>query len=84
MLLDLVIVVVTVLWIASGLRVVGERERLAIVRLGRYIGIRGPGLVFAVPGIDKTFRFHLDRDVPDWRSLSAEQLSERIYQRVNR
>ena len=80
--IDLVLAVVAMVWLASGLHVVGERERLALVRLGRYIGIRGPGLVFAMPGIDKAVRVQLDRDIPEWRALSAEQLSERIRQRV--
>ncbi len=81
--IDLVLVVIAVIWVASGLRVVGEHERLALVRFGRYIGIRGPGLVFIVPAVDKAIRVHLDVDIPDWRSLTNEQLSDQIRQRLN-
>ncbi len=81
--IDLVLVVLAVFFVASGLRVVNEHERLALVRLGRYIGIRGPGLVFILPAVDKAVRVDLNRDVPDWRSLTTEQLTERIRERAS-
>lgn len=39
--------------IASSIRIVPEHKRLSVYRLGRYIGERGPGLVFLVPGFDR-------------------------------
>lgn len=80
---DLLLIVVVLLLLAKGVRVVPEHQRLAIVRLGRYAGLRGPGLVFTLPGVDKATRFDLDRDVPGWRSLSTERLSEEISQRLS-
>jgi regulator of protease activity HflC (stomatin/prohibitin superfamily) len=67
---------------ALSVRVVPERERLAVLRLGRFIGMRGPGVVMVLPFVDKAIRINLDRDLPDWRSLSAEQLAREIERRV--
>ncbi|HMZ08179.1 MAG TPA: NfeD family protein [Anaerolineales bacterium] len=41
-----------VLLVSLGIRVVHEDTRLAVYRLGRYIGDKGPGLVFLIPIID--------------------------------
>jgi regulator of protease activity HflC (stomatin/prohibitin superfamily) len=38
---------------ASALRIVPEHQRVVVSRLGRVLGTRGPGLVFAVPGVEQ-------------------------------
>lgn len=37
----------------SNLRLVRENTRLSVYRLGRYIGDKGPGMVFVIPLIDR-------------------------------
>jgi regulator of protease activity HflC (stomatin/prohibitin superfamily) len=37
----------------SGIRVLREWERMPVLRLGRYVGMRGPGLIYLVPLIDR-------------------------------
>jgi regulator of protease activity HflC (stomatin/prohibitin superfamily) len=37
----------------SNLRLVRENTRLSVYRLGRYIGDKGPGMVFVIPFIDR-------------------------------
>ena len=64
------------------LRVVREDERMAIIRFGRFVGIRGPGMVWVIPGVDRTTRINLERDIPRWRSLSTEQLTNEIERRL--
>ncbi|TFG10553.1 slipin family protein [Candidatus Thorarchaeota archaeon] len=50
----LVIAVIFVLmFIASGIKVLKEWERVAVLRLGKFKHIRGPGVVFIVPILDK-------------------------------
>jgi len=39
--------------IASAIKIVPEYKRLVILRLGSFIGVRGPGLVFRIPIIDR-------------------------------
>ncbi len=50
-----VVVIVVVAVLASSIRVVPEFMRLVVFRLGRLVGIRGPGLVFLIPVIDQAF-----------------------------
>jgi regulator of protease activity HflC (stomatin/prohibitin superfamily) len=47
------IVIVVALFLLSGIRVLREWERMPILRLGRYVGMRGPGLIYLVPLIDR-------------------------------
>jgi regulator of protease activity HflC (stomatin/prohibitin superfamily) len=72
-----------VVLISLGLRVVPESQRLAVMRLGRYVGLLGPGVVFVLPFIDRVTRLNLDRDIPGWRGLSEEQLREAVLQRLS-
>jgi regulator of protease activity HflC (stomatin/prohibitin superfamily) len=37
----------------SGLRVLKEWERMPVLRLGRYVGLRGPGITYLIPFIDR-------------------------------
>jgi regulator of protease activity HflC (stomatin/prohibitin superfamily) len=53
----------------SGFRVAQEYERGVIFRLGRFLGLRGPGLYWIVPlGIDRAVRIDIRT-----RTVSAEQ-----------
>jgi regulator of protease activity HflC (stomatin/prohibitin superfamily) len=45
--------VVVALFFLSGIRVLKEWERVPILRLGRYMGLRGPGLIYLIPLIDR-------------------------------
>lgn len=43
-----------VMFLAAGaVRIVPEEKRLKVYRLGRYLGDKGPGIVFLMPFIDK-------------------------------
>ena len=45
-------IVITV-FLLSGIRVLKEWERMPVLRLGRYVGLRGPGITYLIPLIDK-------------------------------
>jgi regulator of protease activity HflC (stomatin/prohibitin superfamily) len=45
-------IVFGVVFISAMIRIVREYERLVVFRLGRCIGVRGPGIVFLLPFID--------------------------------
>ncbi len=47
------VAVMVALFFLSGIRVLKEWERMPILRLGRYMGLRGPGLVYLIPLIDR-------------------------------
>jgi regulator of protease activity HflC (stomatin/prohibitin superfamily) len=53
----------------SGFRVAQEYERGVVFRLGRFVGLRGPGLYWIIPlGIDRAVRIDIRT-----RTVSAEQ-----------
>ena len=52
-----------ILAFAMAVRIVPEFQRLAVYRLGRYIGLRGPGIVFIIPLIDRVIPTNMHSDV---------------------
>ena len=53
------VVIVTLIILASAIRVVREYERAVVFRLGRLIGSKGPGLILLVPVLDKAVKVDL-------------------------
>jgi hypothetical protein len=49
----ILLVIFLIILAASALKAVPESQRLAVFRLGRFFGLRGPGLVSVLPGLDK-------------------------------
>ncbi|RLG46538.1 MAG: SPFH/Band 7/PHB domain protein [Thermoproteota archaeon] len=65
MLEDLLLIlasVVAVAFLASAIKVVPEYKRLVILRLGRFVGIRGPGIVLRLPIVDRLMWIDLRED----------------------
>ena len=55
-----------------------EYQRIVIFRLGRLLGIKGPGLVFVVPIIDKIIKLDLRTrviDVPKQRVITKDNVT---------
>jgi len=42
-----------ILFFLSGIRVIKEWERAPVLRLGKYVGIKGPGIIYVFPLIDR-------------------------------
>ena len=55
----IVVVVLFVLVLSRSIKIVPEYARLVLFRLGRCIGVRGPGLVIILPVIDRVVRVDL-------------------------
>ena len=53
------IVLVLVMLLASAIRILREYERAVVFRLGRLVGVKGPGLVLLIPLIDRMVRVSL-------------------------
>jgi regulator of protease activity HflC (stomatin/prohibitin superfamily) len=61
---DLIIITVFVLLIAiillaASLRIINEWERAVVLRLGRVMGLKGPGVIALIPFIEKPLRIDL-------------------------
>jgi len=48
-----VVILVIILFLAKAIRIVPEYQRLVVFRLGRLLGVRGPGLVVLIPIVDR-------------------------------
>src|SRR5918992_1281082 len=69
----LVLLVVVVL--ALAIRIVPEYQRLVVLRLGRVIGAKGPGLVLLIPVVDRGIRVDLRErffDVPPQTTITED------------
>ena len=49
-----IVLVLILFLLTQALRIVREYQRIVVFRLGRSIGLKGPGLVILIPVIDKT------------------------------
>jgi regulator of protease activity HflC (stomatin/prohibitin superfamily) len=82
---DLVLIVaiaiVALIIISSTIRIVNEYERGVIFRLGRYVGIRGPGLVFLIPFIERMVKVDLrvvTLDVPTQECITMDTVTVKV------
>jgi regulator of protease activity HflC (stomatin/prohibitin superfamily) len=48
-----IIILVVLLVLLSGIKIISEWERIPVLRLGRYVGLKGPGIFYLIPFIDK-------------------------------
>lgn len=67
--------------LSSALKIVPEYQRLVVFRLGRLIGHKGPGLVFIIPGIDRTAKVDLrvvTLDVPVQEVITKDNVPIKV------
>lgn len=57
--LGVFLVIVGIILLSASVRVVPEYERGVIFRLGRLVGVKGPGLFFLIPIVDRMVRVSL-------------------------
>jgi regulator of protease activity HflC (stomatin/prohibitin superfamily) len=65
-------------FLAMSVRVVREYERAVVFRLGRLLGVRGPGLFFLIPFIDSMVKVDLRvvvADVPEQRVITRDNVA---------
>jgi regulator of protease activity HflC (stomatin/prohibitin superfamily) len=43
-------------WFLFSIKIADQWEKVAVLRLGRYVGLRGPGLFFVIPVVDRLSR----------------------------
>ncbi|MGI9951643.1 SPFH domain-containing protein [Moorellaceae bacterium AZ2] len=78
-LIALVVVIASIL--SSAIRVVQEYERGVIFRLGRYVGVRGPGLFFLIPFIERMQKVDLrvvTMDVPTQEAITRDNVTVKV------
>jgi regulator of protease activity HflC (stomatin/prohibitin superfamily) len=75
------LIVLFVLFLASGVRILREYERGVIFRLGRLIAQKGPGLIFLIPIVDRMVRIDLRTvtlSVPPQEVITKDNVTVRV------
>jgi len=73
-----VIAMAVIILISNSVKVVQEYVRGAVFRLGRYVGVRGPGLVFLIPFVERMRRVDLrviTMDVPRQECMTLDNVT---------
>ncbi len=74
----IVFVIFLMLILASAIKIMAEYQRIVVFRLGRFVGIKGPGLVFIIPIIDSVIKLDLRTrviDVPKQRVITEDNVT---------
>jgi len=77
----IVVVLLVVLLVASAVRILFEYERGVVFRLGRFSCVKGPGLRFIIPGIDRLIKVSLRTvamDVPPQDVITKDNVSVKV------
>ncbi|MFP4481603.1 MAG: slipin family protein [Thermovirgaceae bacterium] len=72
---------ILVVILAAALRIVPEYQRGVVFRLGRFVGVKGPGLVIIVPFVDKLYRVDLrvvTLDVPYQEVITRDNVPVKV------
>jgi len=77
----LLIAVVVIILLSAAIKVVREYERVGVFRLGRFVGLRGPGLVLIIPFIENVRKIDLrivTMDVPQQECITVDNVTVRV------
>lgn len=75
------LVVIGVALLASAIKILNEYERGVVFTLGRFSGVKGPGLIFLVPLVQRMVRVDLRTvvmDVPTQDVISRDNVSVKV------
>ncbi len=82
MMIMILLVIFVLVFIFSGLMVLKEWERVVIFRLGKYLGVKGPGIIWKLPILDyvvlKASLQEQSTDVDTGRYISSEGSTQRV------
>ncbi len=76
-----VLIVFAVIIIANAIRILREYERGVIFRLGRLISVKGPGIIFLIPIVDRMVKVSLRTvvmDVPPQDVITKDNVSIKV------
>jgi regulator of protease activity HflC (stomatin/prohibitin superfamily) len=77
----LYLIILVLILLFSMIRILREYERAVVFRLGRLIGVKGPGLIILIPFIDKMVKVSLRTvvlDVPPQDVITKDNVSVKV------
>jgi regulator of protease activity HflC (stomatin/prohibitin superfamily) len=75
------IAIVVIILLAASIRIVNEYERGVIFRLGRFVGVRGPGFILLIPFIERMVKIDLrvvTMDVPQQECITLDTVTVKV------
>lgn len=76
-----VVVIFAIIILSNAIRILREYERGVIFRLGRLIAVKGPGIIFLIPIVDKLVKMSLRTvvmDVPPQDVITKDNVSVKV------
>ncbi len=73
--------IIVLMLLSSAIKIVQEYERAGIFRLGRFVGLRGPGLVLIIPFVERARKVDLrvvTMDVPQQECITLDNVTVRV------
>jgi len=75
------IAIVVLILLSSAIKIVQEYERGGVFRVGRFVGLRGPGLILIIPFIERMRKIDLrvvTMDVPQQECITLDNVTVRV------
>ena len=77
----LFVVIVLVLFLTNAIKLLREWERGVVLRLGKFQAVRGPGLIFIIPGIERLYKVNtrvITVDVPPQDVITKDNVTLKV------
>lgn len=74
-------IIIGLILVFNTIKILNEYERAVVLRLGRFTGIRGPGLIILIPGLEKMRRVDLrtvTMDIPSQDIISKDNVTLKV------
>lgn len=74
-------IVLIAILLFNTIKILNEYERAVVFRLGRFTGVRGPGLIILIPGLEKMRRVDLrtvTMDIPSQDIISKDNVTLKV------
>lgn len=77
----IILLVLIIMILANAIRILREYERAVVFRLGRLVGVKGPGLILLIPILDRMVKVSLRTvvmDVPPQDVITKDNVSVKV------
>ncbi|MCX5784928.1 MAG: slipin family protein [Elusimicrobia bacterium] len=75
------VIIIVVVLLFTSIKILNEYERGVVLTLGRFTGVKGPGLIILIPGIQQMFRIStrvMVMDVPPQDVITRDNISVKV------
>ncbi len=76
-----ILIILLIALLSSAIKIVQEYERGVIFRLGRFVGVKGPGLFLIIPIVDRMVKVDLrvvTLDVPSQEAITRDNVTVKV------